>query len=136
MKVSLHISKSPVLGPSYNNMYELVSNYMHGDGDGETVNTIFFEGNQEGIDRLKLFLAAYEHICQDDDFEYLDDKATEFFKSIGIAEDEAEDLGAEFRDDFYEGDITCDGNAAAFVGIDLFYWNEFGVKFEVDYDIK
>lgn len=133
MDVKLKIKKKPLTPETHTNQYELVSNYMHGDADGDTTKTFFFNNDEEGIKRLKLFLAAYDAL---DDGEYMDEQATDFFKSIGIEEEEAEELGSEFGDEFYEGDMTCDGNAASLQGLELYFWNESGVKFEVDFTVK
>jgi hypothetical protein len=133
VEVILKTKKKPLTPEIHRNKYELVSNYMHGDADGKTSRKMFFDLDEESVKRMKLFIAAYE-AC--DSGEYLEDQATAFFKSIGMSDDEAEELGSDFGDCFYEGDITCDGNGAGLAGIDLYIWHEDGVKYEVDYKVK
>jgi len=134
MEVKLHISKSPI--QTLKNRYELIVEFMHGDADGETFKTMLFDANDEAaVRRMKLFIAAYEHLGDGDDFDYLSDQATEYFKSIGLSDEEAPKLGSIFGDNFYDGDITCEGRGAAFNGFELFYWNEHGVKFDVEAEI-
>lgn len=134
MEVLLNI-KNHVEAVRYYNQYQLISNYMHGDADGDTTIELFFNNNEEDVRKMKLFLAAYEYITEHEDFDYLEDKASTFFKSLGLDDEEAEEFGAEFGDNFWEGDITNEGNGAAFVGIDMFYWNDAGAQFEVEYTV-
>lgn len=133
MEVILKTKKKPLTPEIHRNKYELVSNYMHGDADGDTSKKMFFDLDEESVTRMKLFLAAYDSL---DDGEYMEENAAEFFVSLGMSEDEAEELASDFSDNFYEGDMTCDGNAASLAGIELFIWHEDGVKFEVDYKVK
>jgi hypothetical protein len=132
INVTLKTKKKPLTPEIHRNKYELVSNYMHGDADGDTSKTMYFDLDEESVKRLKLFLAIYDSL---DSGEYMEENATEFLVALGMDEEEAEELASDFSDNFHEGDMTCDGNSAGLAGLELYIWHEDGLKFEVDYTV-
>jgi hypothetical protein len=133
-EVKLKISREPLTPETHQNTFEMEVEYMHGDADGETTKTFLFNAkDDEDVERMKMFIAAYD---ANEDPDYLGDQATTFFKSIGIEDERAEELGQMFDDDFWEGDMTCEGNGASFAGLQLFFWDDNSQKFEVEFKIK
>jgi hypothetical protein len=127
--VELKVGKQVSL-PSYENMYELNVTYMHGDADGDTERTIHYGMDEE--ERLKQDLLIIDGL---EDGEYLEDQAAEILAANGI-EDPDNQIAEGFSDEFYEGDITCEGNGAPISGIELFFYDAKGVKHEVEFDVK
>lgn len=122
INITLH-STGPVEIPTYKNMYELVVEYMHGDADGETFHTARYH---EDDDEMLVDILGLIHASKADSLDEAMNDLPEIFESQGI--EDAHDRADSFHDSFYEGDITCEGQSAAIAGIDLFYWDNKGVK--------
>jgi hypothetical protein len=123
--VELKIGKQVSI-PTYENMYELTVGFMHGDADGDTDRTIHYTLAEE--DKLKLDLLLIEGL---DDGEYLEDQAAEILAANGI-EDPDNEIAENFSDEFYEGDMTCEGNGAPITSVELYFYDANGVKYEVE----
>lgn len=125
--VELQVGK-PVTLPIYKNVYELVTDYMHGDADGYTDKTKRYDAVTQ-IDRLKLDLLSLEAI-DEGVLDECEDILRRLYEKLGVEDVDGEIDG--FRDNFYEGDNTTDGSMAAHLdGVTLFYYDENSVKHNV-----
>ena len=130
MTVEITIGEA-VVTPTYQNTYELDIEFMHGDADGETHQTVRYDESE--IDELKQTLGAFAYLGRKLDGDMEDcDELVAYFKSLGMNEDDAEDAKDSFRDNFYEGDITCEGRPAAIASVTVTYYDDEGVHRNVD----
>lgn len=127
--VELQVAE-PAEVPNYRNTYELVVSYMHGDADGDTENTFTYSPDE--VDDLKINLLLLNGI---DDGDYLESQATNILTLAGIADEDGE-IATNFADDFYEGDISCDGMGAAMTGFKVFFYDHEGIKHNVNITFK
>lgn len=136
MEVKFEIGH-PVPQSSHTNVYELKVEFMHGDADGETFRELMYDDTPEELEKLKLFLGLFAWIKSGDRVdEDQEEVAKEFFLSVGVEEELADELAKEYSDSFYEGDITCEGRCAPVVDYDLYYWDQLGVQRTVKVDIN
>ena len=114
--------------------YELQVEYMHGDDDGTTYKTLHVAG--QDVKDLELavvgvlaFRTASENggwINWSDDVDLIP-----LFEAQGLDSGEASEEQDSFKDNFYEGDITNEGEAAAIVDFKIFYHDHEGRKYQV-----
>jgi len=121
---------APAAVPNYRNTYELVVGYMHGDADGDTEQTFTYSPDE--VDDLKINLLLLNGINSGD---YLAEQAAKILKEAGI-EDPDDEIAENFGDDFYEGDMTCEGNGAAMTGFQVFFYDHEGIKHDVNITFK
>lgn len=129
--VTLKLAGKPNTPEAQKLVYELTTEYMHGDADGDTFNQNYYELDE--VDKLKLFLLALQDIDGRCDYREI---AKDVFIAQGKDEDDADDLAEEFSDAFYEGDMACEGEAASLTGITLHWYDEEGRQYNVDVVIK
>ena len=126
------------------NEYRLTVEFMHGDADGETRNTMVFpvgtdaerEEWEPTLDQVLTYLTAFFALewnagcdfCTNHDFK------TEVLAKAGLDADTVEII-EEFG--CYDGDITCDHQFGARLdSVSLVYFNEFGVEHETEIFFK
>lgn len=113
------------------NQYVLAVDYMHGDADGDTTEEHTYGDSKEDVARLKQDLLGLITFCKmDSDFDNAASDIAPIFEAQGIEDAYAE--AEAWVDDFYEGDISCDGNAAGLTGYSLIYYDDAGDRFEVE----
>jgi hypothetical protein len=120
-------NNGPVQPVTYKNMYELKVEYMHGDADGTTYHTQRYSEDED--DEMLIDILGLLHSFQADSLEEALEDMPEIFESQGI--EDAHDRVSDFRDTFYEGDITCEGRTAAIVGLDLWWYDNSGTKHDM-----
>jgi len=126
IQITLH-NTGPVQEPAYKKMYELVVEFMHGDADGTTYHTVFYEDDgDEEYNEMLVDILGLIHASKADSLDDAMEDLPEIFESQGI--EDAHARADSFRDSFYEGDITCEGRSAAIADIEMFYWDDKGVK--------
>lgn len=135
MEVKFEIGH-PVPQKNFINLYELKVEFMHGDADGATFRDFTYDDTPAEVEKLKLLIGLINSLednrLDDDQF----DVAKEFFLSIDVEEELADEIAREYSGNFYEGDITCEGRAAPIVDFDLYYWDQFGVQRRVTVDVN
>lgn len=112
----------PVNNKVCKNTYQLVVEYMHGDADGYTTKDKTYPVSN--IEQLKLDIVALTAV---DDRDTVEDDVIVAFTSHGVTGD-LDELYDAFRDNWFEGDITYEGEWAAVSSVTLFYFDEDGVK--------
>lgn len=113
------------------NQYILTAEYMHGDADGDTTEEHTYGDDPESIAQLKQdLLGLITFIKTDSDFDNAVDDILPIFEAQGI--DDAYGEAEAWVENFYEGDISCDGNAAALTGYSLVFYDDSGDRFEVE----
>jgi hypothetical protein len=118
--------------PERKDTYELVVGYMHGDADGDTVKNYFYPNSNPTLEELTLDVIGIMALTAAQGDEVENGEIAELFEAQGYASEEAYALAEGFNDDFYEGDITCEGRPAACTGFELYYYDHKGVKHEVN----
>ena len=127
MTVEIKIG-APVAAPDYQNTFELIIGYMHGDADADSEK----EFHYTDVEDLKRDL---ETLTKIDDFD--EDTLIDYFTALGMDEDDAQDAASEFSDNFREGDCTTDySNDAAIQKIELFWYDDRSVKHDVSYTVE
>lgn len=130
-QVTLNVAATPIVEDTPVWVYELITEYMHGDDDGDTSRTKYFGLEEE--DTLKLSLLALEQVSGRCDYaEIMSDVAM----AQGIDEEQAEDMGQDFDNTFSEMDMTCEGEVASLTDVQLYWYDENGQRFKVDVVIK
>jgi len=113
------------------NQYVLAAHYMHGDADGYTSKEHQYDDSPEHLELLKNDILAIITMTKfGADFDEATETIAPVYEAQGI--EDAYKLAEGWADDFYEGDITCDGVAAALQGFDLVFYDDSGDKFDVE----
>ena len=131
IKIEFQTGKSVAL-PEYKDTYELVVGYMHGDADGDTQKNYFYPNAETTMEELTLDAIGIMALTAAQGDEVENGEIAELFEAQGYSNEDAYALAEGFSDDFYEGDITCEGRRAACTGFELYYYDHKGVKHEAN----
>lgn len=126
MSVEIDIG-GPVADPRFESMWEVEVSYMHGDANGYSSETMYYDDQNEmiltleGLAFMKKLPLGQQQI--DDNKERIE----AFFAEMGGSEEEA----TNFTEDFHQLDTTDESydNDAQIESIFVFWYDENGIKF-------
>jgi hypothetical protein len=131
MEVTINIGKR-VKAVAHANKFQVDLQWMHGDADGDTYGELFFPNTEDGKFRLKCHSLVADHA---EAYSYTNNRLQFIINVLtknGVPQDKAEDIADTISDNFYEGDITSEGNQAALTGFTVTFWDANGVQFEAE----
>lgn len=109
--------------PKYRDTFVLSVGYMHGDADGTTVQEYRYP--KEMIKDLEVDIAALHCVSP-----LYPNDVIEFLENEGVGDARAR--GAAIASNFWEGDITCEGERAPVESINVHWYDADGVKHGVN----
>lgn len=136
------VVKQAVSKPQPKNEYHLSVEFMHGDADGETTNTMVFpvgverEEWEPTLDQVLTYLSAFFALEWNAGCEFCSNHA---YKMKVLAEAGLDEKTVKAVEEFgcYDGDITGDHQIGARPDkVSLIYFNEFGVEHETEIFFK
>ena len=117
------------------NEYVLSVDYMHGDADGDTVETYTYSDDPDSVLELKQdLLGLMAFINSDAEFEDAVSEIAPIFEAQGI--EDAYAVAEEWVDKFHEHDITCEDRGAAISGFTLIYYDSNGDRFIAELSVN
>lgn len=122
------------------NMYEVRCEYEHGDADATTHSTARFGDDEEQLKQLTqtvTVLMAMSSASYNDQLCYMTgsrDRSKRFAALQALCPEIPDGVIADVMDGYEERDVVYDGdwNAAHLVDVDIVYYNDRGIMFEVD----